>query len=255
MYLEEIFTQYPYLRTTIWIIIIAATATTIERLTTRWLKKVIQRAKMPPSVGNGLILTGRLVILAGAIIALLHLGGVPPEIIVSFSALGGAAIGFASTRTIGNFIAGIFLLLTHPFRVGDYIRIDGTEGIVQEVSLNYTKILTPQNTIVSISMQRILDRDMTNFRISEESKLIGYGFEITFSSALTTEKIEETLDNVIQRYEEKLPKKPEYQPTRLTNFARHYMLYIYVEDPKDIFALQPQIIKEITQAVDKTQKQ
>jgi small conductance mechanosensitive channel len=249
----DIFAENPYLITILWVIVITAVAVAAERIVTRWLRRFVKRTDMPPEVGNGLILTGRLIILVGAIVALLHVGGVPPDILVSFSALGGAAVGFASTRTIGNFIAGLFLLITRPFRVGDYIRVDGVEGIVQEITLNYAKIVTPTNAIVSISTQRILDRDVTNFRFrgGEEADLFCYGFELTFPHTLPTEKLEEILDNVIERYAEKLPRKPEYQLTKLTSFARHYMFYIYVEDPRDIFTLQPQLVKEITQAWDK----
>jgi small-conductance mechanosensitive channel len=123
---------------------------------------------------------------------------------------------------------------------------------VQEITLNYAKILTPTNTMVSISTQRILDRDLTNFRFKGEgSNLFCYGFELTFDHRLTTEKLEDLLNKVIERYAEKLPRKPEYQPSKLTSSARHYMFYIYVEEPKDIFTLKPQLIKEITQEWDK----
>ncbi|MGQ9641452.1 MAG: mechanosensitive ion channel family protein [Candidatus Bathycorpusculaceae bacterium] len=238
--------------TVIWLAVIAAAAVILERLVTRWLRGLIRKTEMPPEVGNGLILTGRLIILVGAIVALLHVGGIPSELLISFSALSGAAVGFASTRTIGNLIAGLFLLVTRPFRVGDYVRIDGVEGIVQEITLNYAKILTPSNNVVSISTQRLLDRDITNFRFrGEESNLFCYGFELTFDHSLPIEKLEEALNKVIERYAEKLPKKPEFMQSRLTSFARHYMFYIYVEDPKDIFVLQPQILKEITQELEK----
>jgi small-conductance mechanosensitive channel len=238
--------------TAIWLVVIAATAVILERLMTRWFRRLIRRTEMPPEVGNGLILTGRLIILVGVAVALLRVGGVSSEMLISFSALGGAAVGFASTRTIGNLIAGLFLLVTRPFRVGDYVRIDGVEGIVQEITLNYAKILTPSNTVVSISTQRILDRDITNFRFrGEESNLFCYGLELTFDYSLSTEKLEALLNKVIERYTEKLPKKPEFMQSRLTSFARHYMFYIYVEDPKDIFVLQPQILKEITKELEK----
>jgi small conductance mechanosensitive channel len=252
----DVFVENPYLITIIWVIAIATVATVIERIITRWLRKIIKRTEMPPEVGNGLILTGRLVILVGAVVALLYVGGVPPDILISLSALGGAAVGFASTRTIGNLIAGLFLLVTRPFRVGDYVRIDGVEGIVQEITLNYAKILTSSNTMVSISTQRILDKDLTNYRFEGgESNLFCYGFELAFDHRLPTEKLEELLDSVIERYVEKLPRKPEYQQMKLTSFARHYMFYIYVENPADIFVLQPQLVKEIIQAWDKTRAQ
>lgn len=252
----DMFAENPYLITIIWVIIVATVAAVVERLVTGWLRRFVKRREMPPEVSNGLILTGRLIILVGAVVALLRVGGVPADILVSFSALGGAAVGFASTRTIGNFIAGLFLLVTRPFRVGDYVRIDGIEGIVQEITLNYAKILTQSNTMVSISTQRILDRDLTNYRLmGEKSNLFCYGFELTFDHRLPTEKLEELFDSVIEHYAEKLPRKPEYQPTKLTSFARHYMFYFYVEDPRDIFVLQPQLVKEITQTWDKTKTQ
>lgn len=252
----DMFAEYPYFIIIIWASVIAAVAAVVERLITRWFRKFIKRTQMPPEVGNGLILTARLIILVGAIVALLRVGGVPADILVSFSALGGAAVGFASTRTIGNVIAGLFLFVTRPFRVGDYVRIDGIEGIVQEITLNYAKILTPANTMASISTQRILDRDIINYRFGgEETNLFSYGFELTFPHSLPTEKLEELLDSVIERYAEKLPRKPEYQSTKLTSFARHYMFYIYVEDPRDIFILQPQLVREITQAWDKVKTQ
>ena len=71
MYFEEVFAENPYLMTIIWMIVILAIAAVLERVVTRWLRKVIKRTEMPPGVRNGIILTGRLIILVGAIVALL----------------------------------------------------------------------------------------------------------------------------------------------------------------------------------------
>ena len=251
-YFEEIFAEHPYLLTAIWVILTAVVSIVLERLMTRWLRRFVKQRDLPPDVGNSLILTSRIMIIVGAAVALLRVGGVSSDILVAFSAIGGAAIGFASTRTVGNFIAGIYLLITRPFRVGDYVRLDGTEGIVNEITINYAKILTPTNTMVSISTQRILDKEIVNYRYGESgSKLFCYGFEINFDHSLNTEKLEEILNSVIERYAEKLPRKPEYQTTKLTRLERSYIFYIYVEDPRDIFVLQPQMLREIIQTWDK----
>jgi small-conductance mechanosensitive channel len=242
----EIFAEYPYLITIIWLLIIGIVAAVIERIVTRWVKRFTARTELPPDVENGLVLTARLIIVIGALIALMHVGGVPSDILVSISALGGAAVGFASTRTIGNLIAGFYLLLARPFHVGDYVRIDSVEGIVKEITINYAKILTATNSVVSISTQRILDKEITNYRFKgEESTLYCYGFEVSFDHSLPTEKLEELLDKVADRYAETLPKKPGYKTTKLTRLDRTYMLYIYVEDPQDIFRFQPKILREI----------
>ncbi|MBC7130912.1 mechanosensitive ion channel [Candidatus Bathyarchaeota archaeon] len=252
----EIFAEIPYLMTIVWLIIIIIVALTLERIITRQLKRFIKKTEMPPDVGNGLILTARLLILLGAVIALLHLGGVPSDILVSFSALGGAAVGFASNRTLGNIVAGIYLLIARPFRVGDYVRIDSVEGIVKEISINYVKIRTPARTVVSISTQRILDKEVTNYRImSSETKLYRYGIELNFDHSLPAEKIETALDGVAERYAEVLPRKPTYEMTKLTRLERNYIFYIYVEDPEDLFELQPKILREITEAWEKVKNE
>jgi len=248
----------------IYVMIIVATAFILERLTSRYLRKFAVRSELPPDVGNGLVLTSRLLILIGAVAMLLRVGGLSPDIITAFSALGGAAIGFASTRTIGNFIAGLFLLVARPFRVRDYIRVGEVEGIVDEITINYTKILTPGMTTVSISNQRILDYNIVNFRYrgarpllheSEERALYCYSFEVSFDHTLPTRKLEKAFDEVIERYAEKLPRKPEYGMTKLTQLARSYMFYLYVESPEDIFTLQPTFLKEITEGWEKVQKE
>jgi len=72
-----------------------------------------------------------------------------------------------------------------PFRVGDYVRIDSVEGIVKEITVNYAKILTATNSVVSISTQRILDKEITSYRFKgEESTLYCYGFEVSFDHSL-----------------------------------------------------------------------
>lgn len=90
------------------------------------------------------------------------------ELFIGAAALLGTAIGFASSTTIGNFISGLYLLITNPFNVGDYIILTAMkiEGIVEEVSINYTKILTPQGIHVSITNQKLLNTPIHNTSIT-----------------------------------------------------------------------------------------
>jgi hypothetical protein len=63
--------------------------------------------------------------------------------------------------------------------------------------------------------------------------------------------LEKTFDEVIERYAEKLPRKPEYVQLRIGAFDRGYAFYLYVKKPQDIFAIHPEFVKEITEAWDK----
>jgi hypothetical protein len=120
------------------------------------------KANISPELHNALRTLGRATIL---LLGLFWIAG--PDIFIGAAALLGTAIGFASSTTIGNFISGLYLLVTNPFDVGDYIMLPGLkiEGIVEEVSINYTKIITPQGVHVSINNQKMLGATIHNTSI------------------------------------------------------------------------------------------
>jgi small-conductance mechanosensitive channel len=233
--------------TIIWVVVVAVVAIALERLFTRYLSHFAKRAKLERSAANNLVLTLRIIILIGAVLAISRIGGLQPEWIVSISAIGGAALGFASQKTLGNFMAGLFLLAARPFKAGDYVRIGTVEGIVQEVTLNYTKVLTIGNNTVSISNLQILDRDITNYAYEGKKhfNLYCYTFEVGFDHKVSTEKIAEIFNEVFQIHSHTLPKQPKYMLTRSAAFERVYVVYLYVEHPEDIFTLRPQIAEEV----------
>jgi len=232
-------------------IVLVAVAIILERLIARYIKRVSKRKEWPPHVTNGLVLIFRLFIILGAVAMIMRIGGVPPDWLVAYSALGGAAIGFASTRTLGNFIAGLFVFVTRPFQVNDYVRVDNVEGIVEEITFNYTKILTRGNTLVFLSNLKILDQTVVNYKYQGgKSRLYCYTFELAFDHSLSTSQLEKTFDEVIERYIEKLPRKPEYTMLSIGAFARNYVFYLYVKQPQDIFKVHPEFVKEVVKAWD-----
>ena len=229
------------------ILIIAAVAITIERLFTTYLSRFAKRAKMERNAANNLVLTFRILILIGAVLAISRIGGLPPEWILSISAIAGAALGFASQKTLGNFLAGLFLLAARPFKVGDYVRLGTVEGVVQEVTINYTKVLTIGNNTVSISNLQILDRDITNYIVESRRNfsLYCYTFEIGFDHNVSTDKMAAIFNEVFERFVHTLPKPPYATLTRSDAFTRVYTVYLHVEHPEDVFTLKPQISEEV----------
>lgn len=234
------------------ILVIAIVAITLERLISRYLVGFAKRIKLEPSASNNLVLTFRILILIFAVLAISSVGGVQVEWLLSFSAIGGAALGFASQKTIGNFLAGLFLLAARPFKVGDYVKIGTVEGIVQEVTINYAKVLTSANNTVSVSNLQILDRDITNYlyESSKTNNLYCYTFEIGFDHSIPSEKLKQIFNQIFDGYSRILPRKPESTLIRSTNVDRVYLVYLYVDKPQDIFTLRPKIADEVFQRWD-----
>ncbi|MDK6028304.1 mechanosensitive ion channel [Ignisphaera sp. 4213-co] len=68
----------------------------------------------------------------------------------------GIVIGFASQQVLGQAVAGLFLLIARPFRIGDSVVIAGEDGVVEDVATLFTtvikadgtRVLIPNNTII-----------------------------------------------------------------------------------------------------------
>ncbi len=103
--------------------------------------------------------------------------------ILASSAVLGLVIGFASQRTIGNFVAGLLIAFTQPIRLGDRIEIDGVEGIVEEIALTYTFIRTADNARLVIPNEKMASDTIRNSTIRSRDKLA----EITVQIPLTSD--------------------------------------------------------------------
>src|SRR4030066_635682 len=230
------------------LLVIAAVAIVLERLITTYLSRFAKRAKLERNAANNLVLTFRILILIAAVLAISRIGGaMVPALILSISAIAGAALGFASQKTLGNFLAGLFLLAARPFKVGDYVRLGTVEGVVQEVTINYTKVLTIGNNTVSISNLQILDRDITNYIVESRRNfsLYCYTFELGFDHSVSTDKMAAIFSEVFERVIHPLPSKQSVTLPRSDALGRTYTVYLYVEHPEDVFTLRPQISEEI----------
>ncbi|MFB5600400.1 MAG: mechanosensitive ion channel family protein [Nitrososphaeraceae archaeon] len=106
-----------------------------------------------------------MLIVISAIIILFQFSTISATV-AGFISIGvGSVIGFSSRNTISNAIAGIILLSSRPFKLGDRVQAGNMEllGDVIEISLIYTKIKTIRNEMVTIPNQILLQNQITNY--------------------------------------------------------------------------------------------
>ena len=73
-----------------------------------------------------------------------------PIVAASIGTISGLIVGFASQNIVGNIIAGLYLALTRPFKLGDEITAFSNTGIIFDIGLISTKLYTPDNKIVLV---------------------------------------------------------------------------------------------------------
>ena len=74
----------------------------------------------------------------------------------------GATIGLALQGSLSNFAGGILIITLRPYKIGDYIVVDGVEGTVTEVALFYTYLATPDNKVIIIPNSKASSSNVVN---------------------------------------------------------------------------------------------
>jgi small-conductance mechanosensitive channel len=91
--------------------------------------------------------------------------------VLASSAVVGLVIGFASQSVIGNAVAGILIALSQPLRIGDEVEVDGTKGVVEEISLTYTWLRTSDNDRFIVPNQKLASTSIRNSSIRSTKTL------------------------------------------------------------------------------------
>ena len=85
------------------------------------------------------------ILLATIVLSIL---GIPSSSIVAVIGTAGVAIGLALQGSLSNVAGGFVLMVTKPFKIGDYIAVSGVEGTVEQISILHTQLVTGSNQAV-----------------------------------------------------------------------------------------------------------
>lgn len=122
----------------------------------------------------------RIIILAMAILIVLQEAGVPIGPILAGAGILGLALGFGGQYLIRDLIAGFFIILENQYRIGDIVNVDGTSGLVEDISLRLTTLRDLDGTVHHVphgeikrvsNLSKYFSRVNLNIGIAYHSKL------------------------------------------------------------------------------------
>ena len=105
--------------------------------------------------------------------------------LLASSAILGLIVGFASQRTLGNFVAGLMIAMTQPLRLGDWVEVGGVEGSVEEIGLMYTFIRTEDNSRLVIPNEKLASDTIRNSTIRSAAKFAEVTVQVPPTSDLS----------------------------------------------------------------------
>jgi len=182
-----------------------------------------------------------------AVIFIVSQFGIKIDLVAGLFVLaGGTVIGFAAMNTIGNAIAGLILMISRPFNVGDRVLFEGTFADVEAIDLIYTRMRTMDNIMISIPNQKLLQTDLENYgkkTTVRRRHTITAGYEEAF------EKVEAALIEAASQVKKVLKEpKPYVWITEFQNFSVEYTLHVFIKEIKHIQEIDSDIRNSILES-------
>lgn len=132
-----------------------------------WAGKVVRRSlqhlQLEPDLLQLIVRTIRVLVLA--LFALLALQNLGVQLLPLIAGLGvaGAGVALAMQGLLSNLVAGLVIIFTHPFRIGEYVSMIGVEGQVESISIFNTVLLHTDSSRVVVPNRKIIGKILHNY--------------------------------------------------------------------------------------------
>jgi small conductance mechanosensitive channel len=170
-------------------LLVAILILTLGFFVASWAARVIERGlrrlDLEPPVVQLLTRVARvLVVVLFAMMALQNLG---VELLPLIAGLGvaGAGIALATQGVLSNMVAGLTIIFTKPYRVGEYVAIVGVEGQVEAITLFNTTLIHPDRSRIVVPNRKVVGEILHNYgRIRQSEIRVGVAYESDLALAL-----------------------------------------------------------------------
>ncbi len=126
------------------------------------MKAALTRAKVDKTLVSFLGNVANIGLLILIIIAALGKLGIPTTSVTALIGGAGLAVALSLKDQLSNFAAGALIILFRPFKVGDFIRVNGFEGIVREIKMVQTSLSTSDNEEIILPNSVVMSNSIVN---------------------------------------------------------------------------------------------
>lgn len=179
--------------------------------------------------------------------------------LAGFSAIG-LAISFAAQSTLKNILSGVFILVDRPFKVGDYIKIEGgVEGYVHKISLKNMKLRTVSGELITVPNSGITEKviynqtaatKLTKEIVSEKKVILRVGISYDSDYELAEKILKKILEDV-REVTDDVNKPAQVFLVELGDFSLNFDLEFWSEEgniKKTKHMINKEILKRFAEA-------
>lgn len=214
------------------------------RVVNRIVKTTLEKSKLEKAAYSLIqsVMNVVLYVLLGLIVATRL--GIDVTSIVALASVLTLAVSLALQNMLANVIGGFTILSTTPFHSGDYVEIAGQAGTVDEINMTYTKLVTPDQKLISIPNSAVIAAQIVNYSASETRRVdvnVSASYEAPVQMVIDALVQAGTVDNVLT------DPAPFAVVTAYGESAIEYSLRVWVKnaDYWDVYFTVTQKVKKI----------
>jgi len=186
-------------------------------------------------------------IIAFAALFVLNTFGIQTTSIVAIIGAAGLAVGLALQGTLSNIAAGVMIVLFRPIRVGDYVEVNGVDGTVKAITLNFTELATLGNLQVIVPNSEVWGNTITNYSVYS-TRRAEWVFGVSYDADLKL--AEDTIRRTIMADPRALTDpEPFIQVNNLGDFSVDFLVRVWVNS-SEYFAFQADMKRLVKEALD-----
>jgi len=215
-----------------------------------------KRGILSPHSENLFRLILRVAAIFTSLLSVFNVFNLPISWFLGSSAFVGAFLGFGSSQTINNVIAGFYVIISKPFEVKDYVKIGDMEGQVEEVSINYTKIYTPTFNLLEIPNIQVLNSKILNCTHEGFIKNT-FIFTVPHSVPIKNDDLmnkcfKPAIEEIMNKYPNLMLRRPEVYFEVSTHFGRGFKIRVFFPkgQAKTMYVIQSEMSNRFLQFFD-----
>ena len=216
----------------------------VIRIVMGLVKKALEKSKLEKAAHTLILSLSRVALYVLLALSVASSLGIDVTGVVALASVLTLAVSLSLQNALTNVMGGFTLLSTHPFHSGDFVDVAGQSGTVQEINMTYTKLVTPDNKVVSIPNSAVVAAQIVNYS-AEDTRRVDVSVSASYNAP--TQKVIDalvlagTVDNAL------LNPAPVAYIAGYGESAINYTLRVWVKsaDYWDVYFLVNQRVKQI----------
>jgi potassium efflux system protein len=144
--------------------------------------------------GSRLVMMRLILIIIGFFLAVVASGLPIDKITIVLGALG-VGVGLGLQNIVNNLVSGIILIFESPFQIGDYIELNGKKGIVRDMGIRSSRLVTEEGTEIIMPNGDLLSGEVTNWTV--QNNKVRIEVPITVDAGPTLEEINDIVQETL----------------------------------------------------------